>query len=542
MTRSASALSPGPRPDSPDSPVIDVRGFGFRFEPDGAWVLDAISLRIESGEFVLLAGPSGSGKSLLALALSGYLLQRHAGETTGSVSVANLDAATTPLPLLADAVGLVQQDPESQLCTLTVQDEVAFGLENRGWPRAEIAAQVRWALTMVGGEHLLERSTAELSGGEQQKVAIAAAIAARPRILILDEPTSSLDPPSTREVLDCLGRLRREAGLTVVVIEHKLARLLPVASRLVVLAGGRVVVDAPVAIALTRHREQLLALGLRLPASGAATIGDPVPGMRRGEACAGPGGTHRRAQPESAGEPPAVLVRDLCVERAGRLVLREVSLAVRRGELVTLMGDNGSGKSSLLLCLLGLVKPTAGQLTVLGRDVADTPVSLLARDIGFVFQNPDHQLFCDSVWHEAVFAARNFGLSAAEADPRADRLLTRCGLAGYMDRHPYRLSYGEKRRLNICSGMCHQPGLLLLDEPLVGQDWGNSQFLLAFLAELLAAGIAVVMVGHDPELAATISDRIVFLRHGRVLVDAAPDEAFLLLARAGEAAYQPTGQ
>ncbi len=487
--------------------MISIQGFSYRFPGRPQPALRQVNLEIAAGEFVVLAGPSGCGKSTLGMALCGALFRQYDGEAQGAVRVRDMDVRRQPVYEVAEVVGLVQQNPEAQFCTLTVRDEVAFALENRCMPPAEIRRRLEWALHIVGATHLMERDLATLSGGEKQKVAIAAVMAAKPQVLILDEPTSNLDPSATADVFRTIAHIRAKAGITVLVIEHKLGYLLPFAPRLVRMEAGRIVYDGP-----------------------AAGANGPAPWSGRSAPPSGvPSG------------PPFVRVAGLQVGYNGRPALRDLALDIRPGEFVAVMGDNGSGKSTFLLSLLGLLKPDRGQVEVLGQDTRRTPTSHLARDVGFVFQNPDHQLFADSIWGEASFAPRNLGLLDQSTAARLRELLARSGLAGHEEEHPYRLSYGEKRRLNLVSALGSRPRLILLDEILIGQDPANAAFLLDLVAEEVQRGSAAVMVTHDPDVAWAYATRLLFFEGGRVVLDAPTAAAFAALAARGAGPYLPAG-
>lgn len=485
--------------------MISVEGLSYRFRGSEEPALRAVNLTVEPGEFLVITGPSGCGKSTLALALGGHLWRQHDGKGQGSVTVEGMDARTAPLYDVAEAVGLVQQNPEAGFCTLTVRDELAFGLENRCLPRDEIVARMAWALQVVGASHLVDRDLASLSGGEKQKVAVAAILAGRPRVLILDEPTSNLDPSATADLFQVIARIRARAGMTVLVIEHKVEALLSFDPRLVVMDRGGIAYDGP-------FDERFLPPALE-PCRSAAT---PATGEL------------------------LLRVQGLCAGHGDRPVLHDVSLEVRPGEFLAIMGDNGAGKTTFLQSILGLVKPMQGRVAVLGQDTRQTPVSRLARDVGLVFQNPNHQIFSDTVWQEAVFAAANLGLLDGRARERVAGLLARCGLEDRRDEHPYRLSYGQKRRLNLVSVLSSQPRLLLLDEMLIGQDPANAAFLLGLVAEHARQGGAVLLVSHAPEVARCCANRVLFFEEGRLLHDAPPAEAFAWLAKRGRQAYLPT--
>ena len=488
--------------------MIRIEGLSYRFRDSERYALHDVNLEIKPGEFLVVTGPSGCGKSTLALAIGGYLFRQFDGQAEGSITVGRLDVRNSPIYDVAEIVGLVQQNPEAQFCTLTVRDEVAFGLENRSLPRHEIVERLDWALSIVGAGHLAHRTLATLSGGEKQKVAIAAMMAAKPQVLIFDEPTSSLDPTATAEIFGVIEHIRAQSGITVLVIEHKVDYLRAFSPRLVKLEDGKILYDGPVAQAP------------RVPSFDGPRSEPAARPMRK-----------------EAGGDPLLRVQDLHAGYNGQAVLCGVTCQVYPGEFVSVMGDNGSGKTTFLHHLLGLRKPVQGRVEVLGHDTRQRPVSALAREVGFVFQNPDHQLFADSVWEEATFAAGNFGLLDDATEALAGELLASSGLAGRRADHPYRLSYGQKRRLNLISILAYRPKVILLDEVLIGQDPDNAGFLLGLLQEDVAAGSAVIMVNHAPLITRRYASRLLFFDDGQIVVDAPTSQAFVRLQALEKEAY-----
>ncbi|MGC9358800.1 MAG: ABC transporter ATP-binding protein [Anaerolineae bacterium] len=479
--------------------LIEATGLSYRYPGAADWALEGVDLSISAGEMLALTGPSACGKSTLALAIAGCLHERPGGAWCGTVHADGVDITTRSLYENAELVGLVQQSPEDQFCTLTVEDEIAFGLENRCYSRDEMSRRIAWALDVVEAPHLRNRQLATLSGGEKQRIAIASILAAKPRILILDEPTSNLDPTATQAILEVLERLRNDQGLTLIVIEHKLRALARFAPRIVRMAQGHIVDADARANANVNH-------ATRIP----ATPGDVV-----------------------------ARLENVSHWFSTRRALADLSLSIHRGQVVALMGDNGSGKSTLLRCLMGLIRPTEGRVIVLGHD--QPVVSVLAKRAGIVFQNPDHQLLGDSVWDDAMMLARNTG-QAELVRPRAERQLRQGGLWHRRADSPWTLSYGQKRRLNLVTATSHDPDLVLADEILIGQDPTNARGLMQHLRMLADQGSAVVVSLHNLAVAEQYADRVLFLEGGRLALDGSLDALRAFLLSTGHEAYLESAQ
>ncbi|MDR3553869.1 MAG: ATP-binding cassette domain-containing protein [Syntrophobacteraceae bacterium] len=497
------------------SPAIAVRDLTFCFPDRDLPALRNVSLEIAPGEFVLITGSSGSGKSVLALAMAGYIPHVVEGTLTGEVRVRGAATTQTPLCELAVTISLCQQDPEAQMCTLTVEDEVRFGPENLALPVAEVLRREETALAAIDCLHLRGRETVRLSGGEKQRVAIAAMLAMNPGVLILDEPTSNLDPDAASEVLLAIQKLIRDRKVTLVIIEHRLSPLLPMADRLIVMEEGQIRLSGK-PDEISRQYLALLQDKTDLPAQ------------------------FSRPRMETSEQSPVVLeVRDLRFKRGDVEVLHSISLAVRQGELVGIIGANGSGKTTFLECLAGLNQPDSGDIEVRGANTRRVKVSTIARDIGFVFQNPNHQIFEKTVGEEVIFSARNFGLDPGVTAAAAHRVLTEFDLIAYEQFPPLRLSHGEKRRLNLCSVLPHGPGIIMLDEPFIGQDPLNAARIMAAALRLKNEGFTVLIVSHDIDMVFRYSTRIMLFEAGSILVDDVPHEARRRIRQIGKTSFLP---
>ena len=453
-----------------------------------------VSLQVEPGECVLITGPSGCGKSTLARALSGLIPHAVPARMEGRVEVGGLDTRQHPLAQLAQRVGIVFQNPASQLFHLRVEDEVAFGPRNLGLEEAEVQERVDWALAATGLVSLRERKPAELSGGQKQCLAIAAVLAMRPQVLVLDEPTASLDVPSTRRVTDALALLKQQ-GMAVILVEHRLAEAAHRADRLVVVDQGRVVAQGP-PLELLADRGLRRRLGLRRPA-----VERPAPWgyLIR------PNG-HRTAQAT-----PLLSLQGISAGYGRRAVIHDVDLALYAGDFVALVGDNGAGKSTLALAAAGLIKPLAGQVCY-GGGKRPRP----GRDVALLFQDPTEQLFTDTVGEEVAYGPRNYGCFDREQHLRT---LQEADLDELGDRRPLALSVGQQQRTALAACLALRPRLLILDEPTLGQDWGHLSRLMAFLRKLNQEGTAILLISHDYKLVHHYARRVVLMAGGHIKID-----------------------
>lgn len=490
--------------------VVVVEDLNFTYEGTSLPILDGINLQVKAGEFITITGPSGCGKSTLALSLAGFIPHSVAGKLEGNIYINGKNTRNYSPAQLAGSVGLVQQDPEAQLCTLKVLDEVAFGPENLNLKVDEIRRRVNWALEVVSCQHLIDREVHSLSGGEKQRVAIAAILAMQPSVLILDEPTANLDPVSMEEVLQVLEHLRHEHNMTVIIIEHRLKRLLSLSDRLVVMDQGKIIAD-----------------------------GEPLEVYQHLGFLEFPVAIKDEKDINYKSTPSIIAVENLSFSYGEKEILNKVSFNIKAGEVTALMGNNGSGKTSLLMCLLGINKVANGKLFVKGQEITNHKVSRRARELGLVFQNPNHQIFEHTVLREAHLSSKLLRKEKASR-LNTEGILKKFELIKYKDKLPFALSLGEKKRLTLVSVLAYNPAVLILDEPLVGQDEYRINLFWEAVVNHCQEGGTTIMVCHEPDFVEAFCDRILFLQNGNLIIDKPTKEAFLELKSLGFDDYLPT--
>lgn len=517
--------------------------------------LKDVSLDLPEGQLILLIGPSGAGKSTLLRCLNGLTPHFSGGAISGVVRVNGYDPVAATPRVLSRCVGFVFQDPEAQFVTDRVEDEIAFALENAAMSPQAMRVRVEETLELLDLTPLRDRPLKQLSGGERQRVAIAAALALRPAILVLDEPTSQLDPKSAEDVLNALVRLNHDLGLTVILAEHRLERVLPYVDSIIYLPDD----GSPVIFDDARTVMKQVELAPPLVKVGKGLGWQPLPltikeGLRfsrawlaeqRQRADLPP--RHRRHFARTGA--PYLQARRVKVNYGSQPILRGVDLDVWPGEIVVLMGRNGAGKTTLLRSLVGLVQPQAGDIRVDGKPNKGRDVAEICRQVGYLPQDPNTLLFAESVGEELAVTLRNHGVeigdwksaiaaagSVAEtgreknsesgADPQStiSDLLQRLNLLDKATAYPRDLSVGERQRVALAAITVTQPGALLLDEPTRGLDYAAKRALERLLHGWRDDGMAILVVTHDVELAAAIADRVILMSQGEIIAEGEPTE------------------
>ena len=560
--------------------LIEVKDLKYRYPGTTQLALDGVSFTVEKGEFIGIAGENGAGKSSLSQALLGLIPQFYKGAYGGSVTVCGMDARSTPVSELCRHVGLVFQNPFNQLSGAkdTVYDEVGYGLQNLGFPPEEIRTRVESVLRCFGIWEYRDRNPFDLSGGQLQRVAICSVLAMKPDVLILDEPTSQLDPEGSEEVFHTVDELTK-MGITIIMIEQKIEKLAGYCDRVLLMHQGRVVdYDTPRKIF---SREDLYDLGVnppaytcfaranalvfedgtlpvthaetleRVKASGVdrATLIASLRTMTAGvqmesatpqpvaaqparagvDAAAAAASASRSSDhaSEAAGAADATFqVKDLRFSYVkGREVLHGLNLALDHRP-TAIIGQNGAGKTTLVRVLKGLLKPDSGEIRYQGENLETKTVAELASRVGYVFQNPDDQIFKYKVLEEVMFGPLNIGMSPQEAEASAHEALRMVGLDEKAGENPYDLELSDRKMVAIASVLAMNTDVIILDEPTIGQSWNGREKIREIMQAKAAEGKLVIAILHDMDFVANSFARVIAMAHGEILADGAPAEVF----------------
>ena len=521
--------------------AVTLEGVTFTYHGGDRPALSAISFAQAPGEMIGVMGASGAGKSTLAKCLNRIVPEFEDGEFRGMIRIAGESLDGLRVCEVAPKVGMVFQDFEAQLFSTNVAHEVAFAMEQVGMDRAEMDRRIIPALEAVGLRGFEHRDPMSLSGGEKQRLAIASVLALRPSVIVLDEPTTDLDPEGRAEVFELIAKLRAQ-GLSLIVIEHESEELRG-ADRIIVLREGEIAADGPPSQVFART-ELLTECGVRPPGLGRVLklLGIDVQPKSVDHAYdsivrAYPRLTSNRVDAKSNSERTLATIASASafieVENlsysypGGPRVLDSIDLKIDAGEFIAIVGQNGSGKTTLAKNIVGLLQPATGRVTIDGKDRAEMRPAETAREVAYVFQNPDHQIFAATVEDEVAFGPRNFGLGDDEIRHRCDEALEAVGLQGERQSDPFLLSKGERQRLAVASVLVLRPRMLILDEPTTGLDHREQLRMMALVRDLNGAGIAIVIITHTPWLVAEYARRVVLMRKGAKIFDGGVREFFM---------------
>lgn len=533
---------------------------------DSTLALKDVSLSIESGEFVGIIGPSGSGKTTLASLFSGAIPHHYSGELSGSVKIAGQDTKNLALTNIACLIGSVIQDIDAQMVAANVEDEILFGLENFGVAHSEIPSRIDEALQIVGISDLRNRDLDTLSGGQKQKVAIAAILALKPKVMVLDEPTCALDPVSSKMIFSILKDLNKNFGITVVVIEQKVALLSEYCKRLVVLSNGTLSLDLPVSQAL-KNMDLLYSIGINyprtthlvndlqsknvcsksdLPVSVEDTVNTIVNTINSRKSLTSHVDSHSEfdnseydsnksavagdfsnelqvsnqssAQNQSKNTSPCLSLKNVSFSYpSGVSALKNVSFEAYAGELVTLVGRNGAGKTTVTKLINGLLKASSGNIFIDGKDTSNMKISQIAHYVSTLFQNPDRQLCKDTVLEEVAFSCILLGESVKDANDHAMQMIEKLNLNPKAS--PFMLSRGQRQMVALAATVVTKPKILVLDEPTCGLDYMECLRIMQVVEDLRDHGCCVIMVCHDMEVVLDFATRLIVVNDGKILED-----------------------
>ncbi|MCB8814454.1 ATP-binding cassette domain-containing protein [Desulfosporosinus sp. SRJS8] len=551
--------------------AICLKNLSYRYPNTVEPSLKNISLDVEKGKFILIMGSTGAGKTTLSLCLNGLIPQLLEGKLTGGVRVAGKDVGKTAVQSLSKVLGLVLQDPETQIIGRRVEEDTSFGPRNFLVPLEEIKQRVNQTLEKVRLQGYNHRLSEELSGGEKQRLAIAGVLVMEPEILVLDEPTSELDPAGRSEIYATLADLRRKKDLTIILVEHSSEELIYKADEVVVLNQGELVWRG-VPSELFRNLPLLRQWGIKpLPVSqigwyfyekGWITLAEiplDIPSaeglLRKLLPKYGHWQGHLQGQAQRQMQVPvppdqgfgsgqskdglfrhelhlskkaiAVQLKDLNYQyNSDQTALRGINLMIEAGEFVALIGRNGAGKTTLAKHFNGLLKPTSGEVIIEGMNTLKYDTSDLSKIVGYVFQNPDHQIFSATVEKELEFGLKNAGFKGKEIKERVEQVLWYTGLERYRSLHPFSLGKGERQMIAVASILVLKPKVLIIDEPTTGSDWTGVQTMMALICKLHTAGTTIIMISHDMDLVAQYAKRVIVLKEGGILLDGTPKRVF----------------
>jgi energy-coupling factor transport system ATP-binding protein len=527
-----------------DGAVVKVSNLFFEYE-GGKKALENLSFDVNAGEFLAVLGANGAGKTTLCYILSGIIPNIYGGKRKGKIRVCDIDPWTKPIYETARNVGIVLQDPDAQLIMPEVKMELAFGPASLGVPKDEIMRRIDQALKIVGLEGCEDKNPKNLSGGQKQRVAIGAVLTMMPKVLILDEPTSQLDPVGTTEVLEALQEIRKHQNLTIIMATHKTEEIANLCDKVLILNEGKSAAYGGTSEVLTevdmlekcgvkptmvasyfKSLSKELEESLKIP----LTVDDAYPILRSLI-------ENKKVEVEkdvefvkefSRREKPLIEIQNLTFVYPGSnsFAIKDVSLKIYEGEFIGIVGQNGSGKTTLVKNIMGLLKPKKGRILFRGDDVSKFTVAELAKKIGLVLQNPDYQLFTISAAKEIEFGLRNIGVPLKEINQRVKEALEIVRLTDEHETFPFRLSFGDRRKLAFAATVAMKPEVLIMDEPTTAQDY-RGRYLLADLAKKMhEEGLTVIMITHDMELVARYTQRLIVMANGEILADGPTREVF----------------
>jgi energy-coupling factor transporter ATP-binding protein EcfA2 len=526
--------------------TVTLEGVSWKYEENQDWIIKELELRVGKGEFLLITGPNGSGKTTLCSMLNGLIPYNYRGGVLkGKITIAGNNTAGMSIADLSKLVGMVFQEVEAQFLTLSVEDELVFGPENLGVPKEEISRRMEWVLKLLKLEGYNEKSPFELSGGQKQRVAIGAALMTLPEILVLDEPTSDIDPIGKVEVLSTIRDLKEKLNMTIILVEHLTDDVALLADRALLLKDGRIIlqgtpreffgnvdtlkkngVEAP-QVSQVFHALRAESASATIPLSVDEFVQFLEPKLEVAK-------TNLKRFDEgievskTSDDVPLIELEDLWhTYPDGTVALKGVNLTIpKKGPITALLGQNGSGKTTLAKHLNGILKPTKGDVIVDGLNTKSAKRKELVQRVGYIFQNPDHQIANNSVIAEVSYGLRNLGLAQEEINQRVKEVLEFLDITRYANEQPFLLPKGIRQRTVIASVLAMRPSVIVVDEPTTGQDAANSRIIMEMLKKLHSQGYQIVLITHNMNIASEYCGNTIIMSEGRILAQGSTRSVF----------------
>lgn len=484
-------------------PILEIKDVTYTYDGETLPIWEHLSCQFYKGKIHAISGPSGCGKSSILYLLDGLIPHMYEGDLKGSVWLDGKDA-TKQLPRhRCTRIGLVMQNPDSQFCTFTVEEELAFGMENLSLEPEEMHRRIQRALEYVGMTGYEKYDLNQLSGGQKQKVAIASILVMQPGILLLDEPTANLDPKSRKEIFQLIVRLAREDDITIIIVEHNIEEILEEVDELLIMSAEGAVIGngtkEDVIHLLSENNKP--ADNFRAEAASRTEAGEAILEISN----------LSFAYPEPG--------RKKRQERTAKEILKGLSFDIHKQEFLAIVGENGVGKSTLMRLIFQIFQQDEGTIRLYGRPVEGYRKKELYNKIGLVFQNPENQFVTNTVFDEMMFSLKRVKYSKEEKRERVNKMLTQFHLEQDVEKSPFVLSQGQKRRLSVASMLLTNQQILFLDEPTFGQDMENRQELMKDMQQLIRQGITIIMITHDLALVKQYATRVVEIKDGKVEAD-----------------------
>lgn len=522
---------------------LKISNLTYTYQGEDKPAISNINLEIDEGEFVVLMGPSGCGKSTLALCINGIIPNVSGGEFEGTVEIDGLDTKEHEVYELSTRVGIVFQNPDSQLCNLIVKDELSFGPENLLVEKSEILKSIGEYLNFVALSHKENSNIYELSGGEKQRVAIASVLTMYPKMIILDEPTSNLDPIGARGIIKVIKELNKKKNLTVLLIDHEVSNILYLADRLIILDEGTIMYDGNPRYILEKYGDNIFKnIGVRIPkitqlavrlnkkgfkiSPFPLTVKEAVKSILKEKTIEvkEKEKLYTESRVGSVGEKAEFVIEKIIDVKGlnfkypnGTRAVKDVTFSINKGDMVALMGKNGSGKTTLGSLLIGLNKPDSGKGVIANLDINKSSINELSKKIGYVFQYPEHQFITSSCYDEIAFSLKSEKFKESEKKHGVEKVLELLELTEFTERNPFNLSMGQKRRLSIATMLVKDLEVLILDEPFTGQDGKNISKLMDIIQKINNNNLTILIITHDLHIASKYFNKVMLMDNGELV-------------------------